>query len=573
MKGNKQKLFWGIIILIGLANTLQAIFTELIYDEAYYWYFSKQLDWGYFDHPPMVAAMIALGQLLFKGTLGVRIIGVLSNLGAYFLIWNTVSKTHKNNHIGSFFVLVCSMTLLNAYGFFTLPDTPLLFFTALLFYLLKSFFKKPNWVLSLSLGLVMAALMYSKYHAVLVVIGVIVGVPSLLKNKFAWGAVGVSLLAYSPHLLWLYSNDFVSVAYHLFERPNRAYDFFDFGLGYFINLIAIFGLCFPFIYKALFGLSKDTALKKSLFGVIITVMVFFFISSFNRRIQTQWMVVICIPTAILIFEALTQNPRLKKQLWVSGWINIGLMVFLRIGLMYEPLLPISYEAHGNKAWTAALKEKVGNQMVVFENSYRNAPMYAFYTESKAYSLNAINYRQNQYTIDGSENELIGENIAYISKDSAGAYTGKYPPDFSFEKAKNVTYYGRWIPSFKPYNQLKTELVKAKDSTLVFEVQNPYSFQIPIKELRFGVAFLNGYKEFQHLSEFDSISVVSKKIGELKPENLAGILMPGETMTLKGKYLLKNTDLSMGYFKLSFSAHSMPFLLGGRSHKIATWNLN
>ncbi len=66
MKGNKQKLFWGIMILIGLANTLQAIFTELIYDEAYYWYFSKQLDWGYFDHPPMVAAMIALGNLFLK---------------------------------------------------------------------------------------------------------------------------------------------------------------------------------------------------------------------------------------------------------------------------------------------------------------------------------------------------------------------------------------------------------------------------------------------------------------------------------------------------------------------------
>lgn len=573
MKGNKQKLFWGIMVFIGLANTLQAVFTELIYDEAYYWYFSKQLDWGYFDHPPMVAAMIALGQLFFKGTLGVRIIGVLSSLGAYLLIWNTVSKPHKDNHIGSFFVLVCSMTLLNAYGFFTLPDTPLLFFTALLFYLLKNFFEKPNWALSVSLGLVMAALMYSKYNAVLVIIGVIVGVPSLLKNRYAWGAVGVSLLAYSPHLLWLYSNDFVSVAYHLFERPNRAYDFFDFGLGYFINLMALFGFCFPFIYKALFGLSKDTALKKSLFGVIVTVLVFFFISSFNRRIQTQWMVVICIPTVLLIFDALTQNPKLKKQLWVSGWINIGLIVFLRIGLMYEPLLPISYEAHGNKAWTAALKEKVGDQIVVFENSYRNAPMYAFYTGNKAYSLNTINYRQNQYNIDGSENELIGENVAYISKDSTGAYTGKSTADFSFEKAKGVPYYGRWISSFKPYNQLKTELVQAKDSSLVFELQNPYSFQISIEELRFGVAFLNEYKQFQHLSEFDSIRVFSKKPSPINPDNLNRILMPGEKMTLEAKYLLKDLDLTMGYFKLSCSAHSMPFLLGAKSHKIATWKLN
>jgi hypothetical protein len=572
MKGNKQKLFWGIMILIGLANTLQAIFTELIYDEAYYWYFSKQLDWGYFDHPPMVAAMIALGNLFFKGTLGVRIIGVFSTLGAYVLIWNTVSKTHKKHHIGAFFVLLSSMTLLNAYGFFTLPDTPLLFFTALLFYLLKSFFKGPNWGLSIALGLVMAALMYSKYHAVLVIVGVLVGVPSLLKNKYAWVAVGVSLVAYSPHLYWLYSNEFVSVAYHLFERPNRAYDFFDFGLGYFINLAAIFGFCFPFIYKSLFSETRDTALKKSLFGVIVTVLVFFFISSFNRRIQTQWMVVICIPAALLVFEALMANPKLKRQLWISGWINIILIVFLRIGLVYEPLLPISYEAHGNKAWTTALKEVVGDHKVVFENSYRNAPMYAFYTGGDTYSLNTIDYRQNQYNIDGSERAVLGEKVAYITKDSVSGIDN-IPADFSFEKAKAVPYYGTWIPSFKPYSQLKIALIQAKDNSIVFALQNPYSFQIPIQEIRFGLAFLNEYKQFQYLSEFEAIELVSKKTGTVATNNLNKIVMPGETVTLKGKYHLKDSDLSMEYFKLSISANSMPFLLGANSHKLATWKLN
>ncbi len=62
-----------------------------------------------------------------------------------------------------------------------------------------------------------------------------------------------------------------------------------------------------------------------------------------------------------VFEALMANPKLKRQLWISGWINIILIVFLRIGLVYEPLLPISYEAHGNKAWTTALKEVVGDR--------------------------------------------------------------------------------------------------------------------------------------------------------------------------------------------------------------------
>lgn len=568
MKGKTQWLFWGVLIGIGLINIFQSLFTELIYDEAYYWYFSHQLDWGYFDHPPMVAAMIALGNLFFKGSLGVRIIGVLSTLGAYVLIWNTVSLPQKKYHIASFFVLLSSMTLLNAYGFFTLPDTPLLFFTALLFYILKYFLQRPNWGLSIALGLVMAALMYSKYHAVLVIVGVIVGVPSILKNKYAWAAVGVSLVAYSPHLYWLYSNEFVSVAYHLFERPNRAYDFFDFGLGYFINLAAIFGFCFPYIYKSLFSESKDTALKKSLFGVVVTVMVFFFISSFNRRIQTQWMVVICIPTALLVFEALMVNPKLKRQLWISGWINIFLIVFLRIGLVYEPILPISYEAHGNKAWTAALKEAVGDHKVVFENSYRNAPMYAFYTGGDTYSLNAINYRQNQYTIDHSETAVLGEKVAYITKDSVSGID-KIPADFSFEKAKNLSYYGRWIPEFKPYNALKSEIISLKENALVFEIYNPYSFAVPLKELRFGLAFLNEYKQFQYLSEIEAVTITGTSHEGLLGKNAS--IAPKEKIRMSATYTLSKKDLEMGFFKLSYSANSLPFLLGGVSHKIALWN--
>ena len=54
-----------------LINLLQAAFTELAHDEAYYFMFSQQLDWGYFDHPPMTALLIWLGSFM-GGEFGVR---------------------------------------------------------------------------------------------------------------------------------------------------------------------------------------------------------------------------------------------------------------------------------------------------------------------------------------------------------------------------------------------------------------------------------------------------------------------------------------------------------------------
>ena len=47
-------LFWIVIILNAAFNaTLQ-----LHYDEAYYWTWAQNLDFSYYDHPPIVALVV-----------------------------------------------------------------------------------------------------------------------------------------------------------------------------------------------------------------------------------------------------------------------------------------------------------------------------------------------------------------------------------------------------------------------------------------------------------------------------------------------------------------------------------
>ncbi|MEO1011457.1 MAG: glycosyltransferase family 39 protein [Bacteroidota bacterium] len=251
MLSKLPKPFLSLLGLILLLNLIQAYFTPLIFDEAYYWYYAQNMAWGYFDHPPMVALMVKIGSLFFDRELGVRFVGCLLSVGILVLIWLMVRNTEKKRYIPHFFILVFSMTLMNAYGFFTLPDTPLLFFTAFFLWSYQKFLQNPSYAWGILMGLAMAALMYSKYHAVLVILFVLLSNLSLLGNKYAWVAVIVSLVCYIPHFLWLYENDFISIKYHLFERPNGAYSFEKYTLGFLLNLIAIFGLTFPWIYKAL----------------------------------------------------------------------------------------------------------------------------------------------------------------------------------------------------------------------------------------------------------------------------------------------------------------------------------
>ncbi|WP_289061279.1 glycosyltransferase family 39 protein [uncultured Zobellia sp.] len=490
----KSKLPRIFLILLGigfLLNLLQSYFTPLIFDEAYYWHFAQNMAWGYFDHPSMVAVLIKISSFFFNGELGVRFMSCILSSATLFILWNIVDHPKKKDYVVHFFVLVYSMTLLNAYGFLTLPDTPLLFFTALLLYVYKRFIEKPDLFWGIVMGITMAGLMYSKYHAALVIIFILLSNLKLVLNKYAWLSVIVALLCYIPHFIWLYENEFVTINYHLFDRPNDPYNFNKYTLGYFVNLVAIFGFTFPWIYWGLFKAKASDKFARALLFLIFGVLIFFFISSFNRRIQTQWIIVISIPLIIVVFRFMMENEIAKKWIYRMGLVNIAIILFLRAGLIYEPMSPIYYETHGNIELIKDVTDKVGNTPLVFENSYRNAPMFAFYSGNDTYSLNNESYRLNQYSIDDSESKVQHKKILYLSKRSSDA-------ELTFTKSDGTKMYGKYIDNFETFRKLRTLLEGPIsfdfEQEQTFELYNPYDFDIDLNKLRFNVAYMNASKK-------------------------------------------------------------------------------
>ncbi|MFC2148633.1 ArnT family glycosyltransferase [Bacteroidota bacterium] len=553
MKLKLPRIFIYLLASIFFLNLLQGYFTELIFDEAYYWYYAQRMAWGYFDHPPMVALIVKISSLFFDGELGVRFISSVLSAGTYIVLWFSIDNHRKNKYVLHYFILIFSMTLIHAYGFLTLPDTPLLFFTALFLLIYKKFIKAPSIGLSVLLGLVMAALMYSKYHAVLVILFVLMSNLRLVFNRYAWLSVLIALICYTPHFIWLIDNDFVSIKYHLYERPNRAYEFGDFTLGFFVNLIVLFGLTFPWIYRALLKTKKSDKFNKALLYLIYGVIAFFFISSFNRRVQTQWLIVICIPMIVVVYNQILQDKITRKWIFNLGIANIIILMFLRIGLIYAPLFPIVYETHGNKDWVNEISSKVGTIPVVFENSYTEAPMYTFYSGNTSYSLNNIWYRQNQFTIDQSEDLVQGEKILYVSK-----FMDK--GDISYYDAKGDPHYGVYIENFESFRKLRTiidtpvELLE--DKNLYFKIYNPYTTDIEISKLEFGVVFLNKYKNFREVQEIQA-SPLQEEMSVLKSKD-----------TTSFKLLMPEPKINDAYyFKISISENGLYWGLNGENVKL------
>lgn len=509
-------LFVGALLL---ANIGQAYFTELLHDEAYYWYYAQTPAWGYFDHPPMVAWMIVLGNVIAQGELGVRLISCLMGAGTTLLLWLLIDRSAIKEFRLNIYIWLASIVLVHAYGFLSLPDTPLLFFTTLFLFLYREFLDKPRLGLAVALGLSMAALMYSKYHAALVIIAVLASHPGLLKNRYAWGALLVSLLAYLPHFYWLYEHDFVSIQYHISERPNQMYRFDGFTLGYLLNLLALFGLTFPWVYWGLLRFRPANLFERALVFITYGIFIFFFISSFQRRVQTQWLIAACIPMAIIIGRQLIENEIIRRWLFRAGIANLVLLAILRVGLVYEPLFPVPFETHGNKEWVRQVDVIADNAPVIFENSYRLPSVYAFYSGKPSFTLVNAYYRHNQYSIDHSEDRFQGKRVFYIP-------IGKRKTPYSFLNQDGDKRYGYFIPEFYSNQKLTAGLNPEPPDLKLdhgdFWLLNPYEFDIPMDSLQFGIAYLDRFKKVLQI----------KEIFPNKPGALLQMLKAGDSLSFQ-----------------------------------------
>ena len=95
--------FWAFVIFS--INLIQAVFTNVHDDEAYYWEYSRHLAWGYFDHPSMVGIFIKAGYTLFQNELGVRLLTVFAQLAMLRIIWELIEAANKKAFAWLFFLL------------------------------------------------------------------------------------------------------------------------------------------------------------------------------------------------------------------------------------------------------------------------------------------------------------------------------------------------------------------------------------------------------------------------------------------------------------------------------------
>ncbi|MCO6565220.1 MAG: glycosyltransferase family 39 protein [Apibacter sp.] len=465
-----QFVFIGILFLL---NIFQSITLPLIDDEAYYWVWSNHLDFGYYDHPPMVALFIKAGYLLIKGTLGVRLMSILSCIGVY-IIWIVIlkPKTLKDNYL--FIGLFGSVGFYQTLGFISTPDAPLLLFSSLFLWRWKIFTEKHNLINTLLLGTSMALTMYSKYQgALLIVFTLIPFLPSLLKNKWFYFSLLISLILYFPHLFWQYEHDWASIKYHFFERNKQksfSYPFIKWILG--ILIIGNPLLIYFYGKSILYRLDTNKPWIKSLQWVSFGGILFFSLFSFSRVIQPQWNLIIYIALIPLTYL----NFKEKNITWITrlSFTFIIILFTVRISLFF-PVIIHKTPMYKLKQFVLNAAE-VNEGIAVFER-YQKAAAYNFYTQQSSYCLQVYTHRRSQYDIWNAEQKIQGKTITFFGLEEIS------PVFVRDEDGKNE--YFKTVDDFHSYSEIKCEVqpttLSSEDTSQTLDVKwiNPYSKEISL----------------------------------------------------------------------------------------------
>ncbi len=402
-------LFWFILSLI------QSYFSEIIDDEAYYWVYSQFLDWGYFDHPPMIALLIKIGSFLFPGELGVRFLPSLLGAGTVFIILTMLKDQVRDIRFPM--LVICAIPLFHFHlgGFIAIPDLPLVFFASLFFLLYKKYLEQESpWVIFL-LSISIVLMLYSKYHALLVIAFTVLSNLRILYRRSFWLVVLLSVILYLPHILWQVKHDFVSFGYHLIDRNSPF--LFKHLIEYIGNQLIMIG---PFCGLILLylGISRKTenkfesALKFNLIGFFLV----FLFSSLKGHVEPHWTAVAFVPLVLLSVPAMEEKPRLKKWVAILSFATIPIILIIRMALIVDfAVIPdrVSKRFHNKEAFYLQIQEEAAGRPVVFTNSFQKPSLYWFFTNEPAFTQNNYRYRKNQYDLWSMEADLQGKEVLYL----------------------------------------------------------------------------------------------------------------------------------------------------------------
>lgn len=312
------------------------------YDEAYYYLYTQNPDWSFFDHPPLVAITTAIGLWLsFDQVLPftIRLGTLLLHTATLALLYQAARRLFSDRVALLTLILASLMPIfIVAFGTMTLPDVPLMFFwVAVLWGAVEEFFRgpqpyRPTYRLAI-LGTLVGLACLSKYHGFLLGAGLVgfclTTAPfrkALISPWLLLGLLGFGVMI-SPVVIWNINHDWGSFAF----QAGRSVPLSGYRLLGVLEVLGVHSLyLFPFLGVPLMWVTARSLLQQLRYP-------------FNRRMREpepdlilkQRLVLWLSAPVILIFTFMGGYRQVLPTWTMPGWFIATILLACRVAVWQE----------------------------------------------------------------------------------------------------------------------------------------------------------------------------------------------------------------------------------------------
>lgn len=317
-------------------------------DEAQYWRWAQEFEWGYFSKPPLIAWVIAASTaILGDSEAGVRAAAPLLHAGAatmLFLLGRRMYGAQAGLLAGLGYALMPGVILSSAV--ISTDGVLLPIWSAALFCLWRLREGEGGWKTALALGAIAGAGLLAKYAMFYFAIGVALTLltdPPARKALLSWkglSALVVALAIVSPHLIWNATHDFKTIGHTVDNvnlggpllNPENAGKFLADQMGVFgpVSFLAL--LAGVFIMRS----AEDTMIvgrDRWLICFIAPVLIIILTQAILSRAHANWAATAYPAASVLVAGWLTRAGPAPK-LW------LGVIMFTFLAALFIPDMPL-----------------------------------------------------------------------------------------------------------------------------------------------------------------------------------------------------------------------------------------
>ena len=433
---SKNAVFFLSITLLLFFRIYLNTYTNipLHFDEAQYWSWSQEIEWGYFSKPPLLAWIIGANNYFCGATeFCIRLpVPILYFLATIFIFYSSILLT-KNKVISSIAALTFNlMPGITFSSFVTTTDVPLILFASIFSYIFLIIYKKnnPSHLYFILLGIVFFLGCLSKYAMAYLLVSLcisIVAFKSLRKKFLNYGGVFFLLTFFIliiPHVYWNFKNGFVTFNHTVHNADIESINLnlkepFFFILSQFI----VFGL-YP-LYSILQNITKYKQLnneKKILLLFFLTpILRISFLSLFSRA-NANWAAV-GFPFGIIFLAVVLNNKEMlfKRFRLILSQILLSVLIIMVILLGKNNIFldPFSKQRHAKKLASFITKELNNIKNVAFmaddREDFALMLYYAKDFKGKRAKWNGDINIDDHYELTTDANNLSGHNLLFLTR--------------------------------------------------------------------------------------------------------------------------------------------------------------